>query len=273
MKSSRKHIFWRGPEYSHDLFVRSCGEFVLIPPDRERIRHIPDFGEIFWPLSGQCSFFYRNRKYLLRPGQIWYYPPGSLHDYRPVSPFHYCWMTVGGDAADQFFSLLGIKPGLNKAGICPQQQFASLGRDCVFHSTSHRINALTTAFKILLQIYFPEQTRENAGNSAMEYAKTLIDSSFDDPDLGSGQIADVLHMHRASFSRAFSKTFQMTASDYITQIRLEHAVKELTSNNLPIKNIDKTCGFASANYFSKVFIRQHGISPQKFREQFNGKDD
>ena len=273
MQSSRKHNFWWGPEYSHSLFVRSCGEFVLVPPDRERIRSTVDFGEIFWPVSGQCAFYSGEKKYILRPGYAWYYPPGSRQDYKPLSPFHYCWMTIAGDETDRFFSLLGITPGLNKAGICPQQLFSSLGKDCTYHSTAHRINALTTAFKILLQIYFPEQAKANIGNSAMEYAKTLIESSFDDPDLSPGQIAEVLHMHRASFSRAFSQTYAQTASSYISSVRLKNAAEKLSASKLAVKDVAKTCGFSSANYFSKVFIKQYGVSPEKYRKHAVSETD
>jgi len=267
MLSSRKYCFGRGPEYSRDLFVRSCGEFLLVPPDRERLRTCIDFGEIFWPVSGQCVFFLDKKRFLLRPGQVWYYPPGSLHDYKPASPFHYCWMTVSGDDAAQFFSLLGISPGINRAGTCPQQLFSALGRDCVYHSRTHRINALATAFRIALEIAFPEPVRKNSGTSAMEYARNLIETSFDDPDLSAGQIAEVLHMHRASFSRAFSKAFSMTARDYITFVRLQNAARGLTENTLSIRETAEKCGFRSANYFSKVFLARMGVTPQKYRTQ------
>ena len=52
--SIRRNFYW-GPEAKNQLCVRSCGDFVLVPPDAEARRTV-NFGEIFWPISGQCKF-------------------------------------------------------------------------------------------------------------------------------------------------------------------------------------------------------------------------
>jgi AraC-like DNA-binding protein len=267
MESSRKNIFWWGPESSHDLYVRSCGDFVLVPPDRERIRSGIDFAEIFWPISGECSFSFGGRQHIVHPGEIFYYPPGSCHDYKPLSPFHYCWMTLAGDDAAKFIDLLGIKPGCRKAGSCPQELFAALGKDCIYHSVKHRINALTIAFRILLQIAFEYKNENKKTASSMDFAKKMIDTNFDDPDLSVNSLAMVLRMHRASFSRAFRKAFAVTVTDYISYVRLQNAMQKLEQTNLSIRETAESCGFSSANYFSKVFIAQTGITPSQYRTQ------
>lgn len=267
MESSRKHNFWWGPDSRHDLYIRSCGNFVLVPPDRERIRNDVEFAEIFWPVSGECAFIRNGKTHILRPGQIFYYPPGSRQDYRPLTTFHYCWMTVAGKDAGSFISLLKIQPGVNKAGSCPQELFGALGQDCIYHSVKHRISALTIAFRILLQIAFHYRDRSKHAPSSMELAKNLIEDHFDDPDLCVSSLATVLHMHRVSLSRAFSKTFSMTVTDYITFVRLQNAMQKLAQTELPVREIAEFCGFSSANYFSKVFVAQMGISPLKYRMQ------
>jgi len=79
-KSLRTLNFYCGENQSAELKVRSCGNFVLVPPDREENKII-HFGEIFWPVSGRACFMEKGRKYILRPKYVWYCPPGWAHDF------------------------------------------------------------------------------------------------------------------------------------------------------------------------------------------------
>lgn len=270
MKTSRTISYMWSHTQNRNLFVRSYGDFILVPPDKEMWRTV-DFGEIFWPISGHCSFRINDRNFTLRPGYIWYYPPGSWHEYFPLDAFHYCWFCVGGKKAADFFALQEIKPGLNKAGICPRQLFNQLGT--YFHQPTeqHAANALSTAFEILTRVSL--RSASSAGvESGMMILKRSIDIQFGDPELSVGSLAESLHMHRGSLSRAFHKTFGTTVQDYIIFVRLQNAVKMLTESNSPIKEIADYCGFRSANYFSKVFFQKTGMLPNEYRKKNPGKD-
>lgn len=266
METSRSRNFFWGPDPTHQLYVRSYGDFVLVPPDTEARRTV-DFGEIFWPISGQCKFRMNGKDHIIKPGLLWYYPPDSYHDYMPISTFHYCWMTIAGKNAGQFFELLNIEPGINRVGECPRQLFAQLASDLSSHSAKHRLNALTTAFKIAATVNFMPKKSALHSDPSMENVKNLIDSTFDNPDLSVAQLADFLNMHRGSLSRAFRKSFDMTVSDYIIFVRLNNAKALLEDPAYPIKEVAEACGFGSANYFSKVFAAHSGITPQKYRKQ------
>lgn len=269
MESSRENYYmWVSPfagQGKQKLYIRSCGDFTLVPPDTEAVRKV-HFGEIFWPVSGQCEFLLDRKKYTLKPGNVWYYPPGSRQEFRPVTTFHYCWLTVAGENAGKLFDALGIKPGLNKAGPCPLQLFTLLEYDCNPQNVTSCISAMSTAFRILLLLTYP-QSRLQIGSS-MEEVKELIDTSCGNPALNTGSIAANLGMHRGSLSRAFHKTFQVTVSEYISLIRLQRAEFMLEKTSLTIKEIAESCGFTSPNYFSKVFLAKKGVSPQKFRQKF-----
>ena len=269
METSRVLCYFWGPDLKWDLYARSCGEFILVPPDKEVARKV-DFGEIFWPVSGQCKFRMNGQEHVVHSGQVWYYPPGSYHDYTPLSPFHYCWFTVAGESAGDFFKLLNIQPGINRAGSCPINLFTQLGAEINVHSAKHRHNAISTAFRIASQITFLPQTREVTDKS-MESSKKMIEQSFDNPDLSVAQLAESLNLHRGSYSRAFRKTFGTTVSDYITFVRLRNAVEMLSSSNLSIRDISEACGFDTANYFSKVFSSHFNITPVQYRKQFSTK--
>lgn len=263
METDRSRYFFWGVDSASRLYVRSCGIFSLVASDHEMRREV-DFAELFWPVTGHGRFVYKQKSFILRQGYVWYYPPGSFHEYYPADVFHYCWLTVAGENAGKLFELLDIKPGLNKTGPCPQQWFTALGNELSVHTAKHRVNALSTAFKILAEIGIkPRESRESQ-NSMLE-AKKKIDTDYGDPDLNVNTLAEIYEMHRGSFSRSFHKSFDMTVSDYIVMVRLKNAIDMLSSTDCPIRRIAEECGFRSANYFSKVFLAKVGITPNEYR--------
>lgn len=263
MESDRSQFYFWGVESNQKLYCRSCGNFTLVPPDHERFRQV-DFGEIFWAISGRCVFYFENKEWVLRPDQVWYYPPGSYHRFQPLDTFHYCWLTIAGEDAEDFFRILNIKPGLNRAGSCPQQLFTLLSNDLSTYSAKHRVGALNTSFRILSQISLC-RSEGSSSQLSMEEVKNLIDSNFDDPEMSVNRLAENMNIHRGSLSRAFRKTFHTTVADYLSSVRFRHAIMLLKESDLSIKEIAEACGFNSSNYFSKVFIAKSGMTPQHYR--------
>lgn len=265
METSRSNYFFWGPESNQKIYVRSCGDFILVPPDAETCRTV-DFGEIFWPISGHCSFLWKNKNWTVRPGYVWYYPPGSWHEYHPLDAFHYCWLTIAGENAGMMFDMLDIQPGINKTGLCPRQLFILLGNDLHSHTAKHRISALSTAFRIISQVGLRDNRRSKPKYSMIE-SRNLIDTNFSDPELNVAFLAENQHMHRGSFSRAFHKAFDTTVSDYLIWVRLRNATYLLNESSSSIKEIAESCGFRSANYFSKVFYAKLGMTPLNYRRK------
>lgn len=271
MKSSRQNCSFWGTDPGQKLYVRSYGDFVLVPQDTETSRTV-DFGEIFWPVSGRASFRLLSRDFIVRPGYVWYYPPGSHHEYYPVDVFHYCWMTVAGENAGMFFKLLGLVPGLNKSGECPANLFAQLNNDLENHTVMHRVNALNTAFRILSQISIGRRAQK-APEDSMDEVRRLIDTTFMDPDLSVARLAENVHIHRVSLSRGFSRAFGTTVLDYITHTRLQSAMVKLKKTDLSVAQIAESCGFHSSNYFSKVFFSKMGVPPLLYRQRHSEAKD
>lgn len=264
MATDRSMFYFWGKDSTRKLYVRSCGDFTLVQPDREMER-VVDFAEIFWPISGRCHFHDKN-DCILHPGSVWYYPPGSRHNFYPVKTFHYCFLTIAGGNASKLFESLDIKPGLNKAGPCPHQLFSYLGNELLGHSAKHKLSALSVAIKILIEVgLYPP--KDNQSKENLFDAKKRIETDFGNPDLDVRMLAESLHMHPGSFSRAFHKTFDMTVMDYISMVRIKNAIDMLSSTEYSIMEIAEECGFHSGNYFSKFFSSQVGISPTGYRNK------
>jgi len=80
-----------------------------------------------------------------------------------------------------------------------------------------------------------------------------------------GKICEELYLNNAYVSRLFKKETGMTIGEYINKTRIEYAKKLLEGTNVPIGSIALNVGFKDANYFSRVFKRYEGMSPETYR--------
>jgi AraC-like DNA-binding protein len=88
---------------------------------------------------------------------------------------------------------------------------------------------------------------------------------LDNPKLE--DIAKVVHLAPNYFHRKFTRTFAMTPFAYMLRRRLDVTRQLLLSTDMTVKQIAHQSGFESQFYLSRVFKREYGISPSKFRQQ------
>ncbi len=266
MKSFRQ-CFWILPKDSQLGFsVRSCGHFILVPPDRE-VRREADFAEIFWGLRGCGTFRNGGNEYTLKENQVWYYPPGSIHDFFPKnSAFHYRWLAIEGRSAGRLFEDIGIRPGLSHAGPCPEHLFSSIMLDARSHERETHFRALSTALSVLTRIASGD-TKNLPPESPSSAAKAIIDEKFGDPGLNVESIAELLHMHRVSLSRVFARDHRTPISNYLISCRIRNAMRLLHETDLRLKEVALASGFKNAEYFSRVFLQTVGMPPGVFRKR------
>jgi beta-N-acetylhexosaminidase len=66
-------------------------------------------------------------------------------------------------------------------------------------------------------------------------------------------------------SRLFKKEMGMTFSEYLMNLRINKAKNLLVTSSLYIYEIANLCGFQDFNYFSKVFKKVTGVTPNDYR--------
>lgn len=94
---------------------------------------------------------------------------------------------------------------------------------------------------------------------------TIIFEQAADPLLSPVTIAGQLNISLRQLYRAFSGSESPAAR--IRRRRLEHAAELLVARSAPsqVEKIAQECGFVSAEYFSRAFRREFGLSPRAYR--------
>ena len=66
-------------------------------------------------------------------------------------------------------------------------------------------------------------------------------------------------------SRRFKQEVGVTLTEYVNQKRIERAEALLKVTELPVSEVAAAVGILDGNYFSRLFRKQTGMSPSKYR--------
>ncbi|KAF0815673.1 MULTISPECIES: response regulator transcription factor [unclassified Cytobacillus] len=106
-----------------------------------------------------------------------------------------------------------------------------------------------------------EQNREL--NVIQQIEQFLLESY--NKDINLQEIADRFYLSREYISRKFKQEYQATITDFITNVRISKAKELLLNPKLKIYEIAFQVGYQDEKYFSKVFKKTEGISPNEYR--------
>lgn len=85
------------------------------------------------------------------------------------------------------------------------------------------------------------------------------------------EMADLVHMDVAYFSKFFKKKMGLNYRDYVTQIRMGFALRDMAQTDKTITRISIDNGFFSVNSFNKKFKELYNQTPSEYREQLKAK--
>ncbi|MEI6000953.1 AraC family transcriptional regulator [Paraburkholderia bengalensis] len=79
------------------------------------------------------------------------------------------------------------------------------------------------------------------------------------------QFAALCNMSRATFVRQFQEAIGRSATDVLTEVRMTIAGRMLLESSTPVGDIGETVGYQSEAAFQRVFKKQIGITPARWR--------
>ena len=99
----------------------------------------------------------------------------------------------------------------------------------------------------------------------VELAKEYIAENYTDEHLSVEALCSHIHLSPTYFSTLFKREVGMSFTAYVTQVRMDEAVRLLRETDEKTYRIAEQTGYSDPNYFSYVFKRRFGVSPSKFR--------
>jgi len=96
--------------------------------------------------------------------------------------------------------------------------------------------------------------------------RQLVTERMDDPNLSVRDFCQAVYLSRSQVHRRLKAATGLSAREYILSRRLEHARHLLRSNGLTVSQVAYEVGFRDPAYFSRVFKKQYGQPPAKWRK-------
>ena len=93
---------------------------------------------------------------------------------------------------------------------------------------------------------------------------------FNDPELSLSSILVSSGYNKDHIRRRFISAYGVTPVEYLTKLRIDNAksiLKKRKELNLSIAEIGVMCGYYDAYYFSRVFKKCVGVSPNEYLQK------
>ena len=220
-----------------------------------------DFLELFWGIEGVIEFPDKRR---LHKNEALFIMPGELHCQKVLCfPARYCWLTLDGHV-QEMLRMYDIKGDIFDAGVCPEHLFRQLIDEVRHLTPAMGYAASATALKIVHQALGYSGSGGEGELLVNEFCK-VVERLFSSGECTIDYIASLLGVSRVTLFRAVTGRINCSPKEYLDKYRLREAVDLLINTTVSVNDIALHCGYSGANYFCKVFRKQIGCAPEKFR--------
>jgi len=138
-----------------------------------------------------------------------------------------------------------------------------------------RINNLTEQRRKLrerfskeIKIQPKDITVSSADEQFLDKLISFIETNIADPDLNVDSLTGQVHLSRSQLHRKLKALTNLSATEFIRNIRLKRAAQLLEQHHGTIAETVYAVGFNSLSYFSKCFQKQFNKTPKEYIEQF-----
>ena len=235
--------------------------------------------EIIQTLSGGGQVLIRDTLYPMVAGGLYLINAAEVHCTNPTDPARYLrsklimsaeGMTrVARDLGlEKQFELLFFTAGGRYVALEEQQVWAVdalLRNVCAFDA-----DAGDDPFQMwrdlmqLLSLSMSGAAASRAADGAIDAVMACINNRIGER-ISLQAISDELHMDKYYLCHYFKRKTSMTIMEYITERRVNMAMRMLSNTNRSVTETAQLCGFSSASYFNQVFRRKTGKTPSEYR--------
>ena len=111
-------------------------------------------------------------------------------------------------------------------------------------------------------------SRGGLGPARLRRIRELVQAKMDDT-LSLDEMAQCVGLSTAHFARMFRKSTGQTAHQFVLRQRLERGAEMLRAPSARVIDVAIACGFKTQQHFAQVFRSIWGVSPTRYRRDFD----
>ncbi len=232
--------------------------------------------------SGACAYVFAGRTLHIKAGQMlvfWASAPHQMTYIEPRTHMHWLTLPLGWLLHRQLPAALtsALLRGTPLVCACQQRDFddltawqsdlqaggerwsiALLELEARLRRLALQSDAFASAAKALPDV----------GGKAERMARLITDRHAE--KLKVETLARLVHLHPNYAMAVFRKTFGVSITEYLTQVRVMQSQQLLATSDLSVLTIALRCGFGSSSQFYSVFKRICGQTPLAYRRSLTG---
>jgi len=132
------------------------------------------------------------------------------------------------------------------------------------------LKAMTKDFLSFANEWYARQHSHSAHGDVLERVDRYIRENYYKA-LSLAYVANRFEVDYYYLSRLIKKNFGLSYVEYLTVLRLEHAIRLLTESDMKVYEIAEKVGYVDVKYFYRLFKRHYMITPEQYRKQNESK--
>lgn len=246
--------------------------------DWQSIPHTHQFSELFYVLSGKGAFYIEDEVVPVKADDLMIINPHVEHTEKtfPNDPMEYIVFGVEGLAFSSDQQNADGTKGYNFYSYgSDQNQFLNFAQ-LMMREFEEKESGFETVVHGLLQVLLVYISRKQNLNVISDssfqlskecaLAKRYIDTNYS-KNITLDVLAEITHINKFYLAHSFTECMGQSPINYLTEVRLAASKQQLTTSNMSIAQIASNNGFSSQSYFSQIFKKKIGITPQQYRKR------
>lgn len=219
------------------------------------------FYDFTFMLDGHMTYIANGREYVIGKNDAIFFSPGTVRQRKrgntPVSYVSFNFTSC----ADELQALPEYIPSCITSSMrkiisaFPQNHLTPN-----FHSEQKCANILNY---ILFELI--DSSSFVSGNEHIRKIVTFIDEHIRD-NISLGMVSAHVNLSKEYTSAIFQKEMHITLTDYINTKKLDVAKELILGREMSLSDVAAYVGFENYNYFSRIFKRHFGVSPQNMKK-------
>ncbi len=242
------------------VYEKKCDKSDIVRMSSVYIINLVTDGE------GEYSFY--SSKYKLKKGDIFFVFPATPYSITSTNNLKYIYISYVGIRANQIMERFMIsKTNPYYEGYRDLTSFWKNSLDVVNSTNIDLISesVLLYTFSLICNNELIEGSGNEKSDMVLEIKK-YVDENFADPHLSLETISTHFSYNKKYISTVFRERTGIGFNWYLRVIRIQNACTLMEKGFTSIKDIAYMCGFNDPLYFSKVFKKHMGKTPNEHKK-------
>lgn len=249
--------------------------------------HMHEFAEIILLVKGQLLHEVNGLHHILPPGSLVFVRPYDLHRLLPVNAERtvFASLTLASSVIRELLDYLCAPAILKHFDTAPEAPCFRLppeeahalmlqmenisNAQAVAPESSTVMSRVLAAqlFASYLQTADSPQLRATLPPAWLTALRTEAEH-WDDFKDAPHRLHVIARCHPCHLCKSFKRYFNETPTGFLNRLRLRRAVRQLAEPDVKVAGVAAELGFESLSHFHRLFKRQYGLTPARYRRSY-----